>query len=569
MTRFTFSTTQANTQYIQITAMIETPGDETLIELPAWRPGRYELGNFARLVKSFKVFNEQGELIASPKISKDTWKVNTATTQRINVQYLFYANVLNAGSTYLDDRQLYVNPVNCCVYTSESFNKAVRVKLMVPENWQVATSLFNDGEELHASNMEELFDSPFIASGQLQHNSYQVGDTLFHLWFNGEVKVDWERIIHDFKAFTEDQVKHFMEFPVKEYHFLNQIVPFKQYHGVEHLRSTVIALGPSYDIFGEVYKDLLGVSSHELYHAWNVKAIRPIELFPYNYKSENYSPLGYICEGVTTYIGDLSLFRSGIFDERAYLKEMNTQLQKHFDNPGRFNYSVAESSIDTWLDGYEPGVPGRKVSIYTEGCLLAFVTDIRLRQASNNKYGIDEVMKRLYHQFALENKGVSEHDYRTILEQITGSSWADFFKDFVHGNKPYESILTEAFDYLGLELDHCPSDSYAEAKLGLKTQRSGKEYVVKALYPGGPAETAGLMLDDALIAVNGYTCDADLDKWLRHFDAEIKTLTLIRAGRILDYKIPEVSRNFYMKYTVKRVQQPNDSQRRAFDAWSK
>ena len=137
-------------------------------------------------------------------------------------------------------------------------------------------------------------------------------------------------------------------------------------------------LGPSYVVFDAVYPDLLGVSSHELYHTWNVKAIRPIELFPYDFTKENYSELGYLCEGVTTYMGDLFLFKSNVFSEEEYFNELNQQLQKHFDNPGRFNYSVAASSFDTWLDGYVPGVPNRKVSIYTEGCLIALVCDLMI-----------------------------------------------------------------------------------------------------------------------------------------------------------------------------------------------
>jgi len=312
MTKFIFSAENPAQQYVKINVTFDTPNSETKIQLPAWRPGRYELANFAKYVRNFKVVDKEGRQITAPKATKDQWIVDTSKYDSIEVQYSFYANILNAGSTFLDENQLYVNPVNCCVFTEESYNEEVEISLDIPKNWEVASSLEKVKDGYKVSNFDELFDTPFIASSQLQHNSYESNNTLFHVWFNGEIKPDWERLIPDFKAFTDCQIAKFGEFPVKEYHFLNQILPYRTYHGVEHTKSTVISLGPSYEVFGSLYKELLGVSSHELYHTWNVKSIRPIEMFPYDFTKENYSKLGYICEGVTTYLGDLFLLKSSI-----------------------------------------------------------------------------------------------------------------------------------------------------------------------------------------------------------------------------------------------------------------
>ena len=141
--------------------------------------------------------------------------------------------------------------------------------------------------------------------------------------------------------------------------------------------NTVISLGPGEELMSQkMYASLLGVSSHELYHTWNVKQIRPKELLPYDYTKENYSRMGYLYEGVTTYMGDLYLKRSDVFSDEAFFKTQEENLQKHFHNGGRHNLSVADSSFDTWLDGYVMGVPNRKVSIYTEGALCAFMLDV-------------------------------------------------------------------------------------------------------------------------------------------------------------------------------------------------
>ncbi|HIP31315.1 MAG TPA: M61 family peptidase [Crocinitomicaceae bacterium] len=569
MTKFTFSAENHSQQYIKITAEFKTSTDETIVQLPAWRPGRYELANFAKYVRDFKVCNSEGRLVAAEKQTKDSWKIDTSATDSILVEYSFYANIINAGSTFLDEEQLYVNPVNCCVYTEESFNNEVSVKLNVPAYWEVATSMEKVGEDFKVANFDELLDSPFIASSKLQHGEYESNGTIFHIWFNGEVKPDWPRIIKDFKAFTDKQIERFTEFPVKEYHFLNQILPYKAYHGVEHQKSTVISLGPSYDIFGSLYKELMGVSSHELYHTWNVKAIRPIEMYPYDFSKENYSKLGYICEGITTYQGDLFLLKSGFFSEEDYLKELTSQLQRHFDNFGRFNYSVAESSFDTWLDGYSVGAPSRKVSIYTEGCLLTFVIDVQLRKATDNKYGIDEVMKRLFFNFGLKNKGVSENDYQSLIESISGESYQIFFDDYFNGTKAYELIITEALDVLGLELIHKPSNKYNEGRLGFKTQKKGSNEVVTALYPSGPADLARLTIGDEIIAVNDFPCSGALNKWLNYFDDDTKTVTVLREGRMISLTFPEVNRNFYMTYSISKIDKPTRDQNNAYNSWKK
>jgi len=568
MANYFLSIEEANQQYIQFRVNFNNVPENAVIHLPRWRPGRNELGNFAKNVRNFRVFDANGKLCPIHKIGSSSWQV-TNVSGTLRVEYGYYAAELNAGSTFLSREQLYVNPVNCFVYLDERIGEECTLELGIPDSWNIATSMKREGKKLVAADFHELADSPFMCSDQLQYNQYEVGGTIFHLWFSGDANIDWTRVITDFKAFTEKQIAKFMEFPVPHYHFLFHILPFKAYHGVEHQRSTVITLGPTYDVFGPLYHELLGISSHELYHTWNVKAIRPAEMFPYDYQQENFSRLGYLCEGVTFYMGDLMLYKSGVFQLKDYIREMNGQLQKHFDNFGRFNYSVADSSWDTWLDGYMPGAPGRKVSIYTEGCLLAFVTDIMIRRNTNDKFGLDEAMKRLYFNFALQNKGVSEADYRTLIVELAGEEMNAIFDDYFYGTRPFESILTEAFETIGLELHHQPSTRYSYARLGLKTLPHGNHHLVKAIYPGSPADLGGLILEDEIIAVNGFALHGELDKWLEYVDDRTKVITVIRAGKLVELSLPEVQRNFYSDYMLRPVENPTGAQKKAFEHWSK
>src|SRR5690554_4860 len=571
--KFTFDVKSPQQQYIQITAELKVSGNETKVFFPAWRPGRYELGDFVKNVNHFEVFNEKGEPLNYHKTNKNTWSVNSAGSTRLLVKYSYYAAELNAGSTFLDETQLYVNPVNCCLFTDEEYNEPITVQLNIPEEWEVAHSLKVENNTFKAQNYDELVDAPFICSSNLQKNKFVVDNTTFYIWFNGLVKPDWDKMIKDFTAFTKRQFQAFGSFPTTEYHYLIQILPYKAYHGVEHSQSTVITLGPSYAIFEEYYTELLGVSSHELYHTWNVKAIRPIEWTPYDFKKENYSKLGYIAEGVTTYMGDLFLYKSGVFTLDQYLLEMNTQIQKHKDNFGRYNYSVADSSFDTWLDGYTPGAPARKVSIYTEGCLLSFMLDVHLLKFTDNNYRLDDVMTNLYHKYAIKGIGVTEEIYQTEIEKFTNTSMQWFFDDYVNGTKDYTPELIKCFNAVGLKLYSAYSGSEFASYLGAKIITESNETTVLSIYPNSPLDTAGAIIGDKVISVNDIVINNDAEEWAKFFRDDDVTVTVARKGQLIQLQLPKGNRTnqlYYKRYYLRKIADDKltQEQKQTFESWS-
>ncbi|MEY4487035.1 MAG: hypothetical protein RL440_1577 [Bacteroidota bacterium] len=572
MVRYQVRCEQAQQRYIQFSAVFEQAAESEVLqlELPSWRPGRYEIGNFAKNIKGFKAFGADKQALAFEKTAKDTWQIATLGQTQITITYNYYAAELNAGSTFLDPKQLYINPVNCFFYDAQNTEQPYQVQLHLPAQWQIASALhFDENQTVEIANFDRLADSPLMCSAAIDRRSYEAGGYTFHICFNQQQMIPWERVLHDFSRFTERQIQDFGEFPSAEYTFLIQSLPYAAYHGVEHLDSTVIALGPSCDIFGSLYTELLGVCSHELYHAWNIKALRPAEMQPYNFKSENYALTGFIYEGVTTYMGDLYLLKSGVFSLAQYLKELSKQVQKHLDNPGRFSMSVAAASFDTWLDGYVPGAPGRKVSIYTEGCLLAFYADYRLRKATNHKIGIEQVIKNLYYNFSASNNGYTLQDYQTTLENLSGESFADFFKDYVCGTSAYEALLQEALDFFGLELQQTPSKSYAEARFGMKVSLVGKEWQILSIYPGSPADTGGLAIGDLIIGVNGLRALPSIDNWLAFHENQNKTLLVDRNGQLLERFIPEVDRHFYVSHTVVAATDTIAAQEKALTIWAR
>lgn len=543
--------------------------EEVILELPSWRPGRYELGNFARNIRKWHAFNDKNEPLVFRKNSKDTWQVSTEGSGTIIIRYEYYCFQADAGSCFVDEDHIYINPVQCFLYISEKLHESCTIELDIPSNYKLATSLKKDSQKvLLAGDFHELYDSPFIAGADLQSESYKVNDTTFTIWLQGKCKPEWQRIIEDFTAFTIKQLEMMGSFPFKEYHFLVLVLPYKFYHGVEHLSSTVLAIGPGQNLMNDsVYIDFIGVASHELFHAWNVKTIRPAEMMPYNYKKENYSRLGFVYEGVTTYYGDLFLAKCGVYTVDQFFAEISLRLQKHFDNPGRFNLSVADSSYDTWLDGYNPGVPGRKTSIYDEGCLTAMMTDLIIRD-KNKSASLDDVMKTLYNDFGKKKIGYTDHDYISVVENIAKIAMADFFLDHVYGTENDEELLNTLLNSAGCSLMKKSSSEESERRFGFKITGHEKLTTVSSIYPGSPAFENGLGINDEIIAVNEIKVEENLQALLKMFSMKKIVITILTPMKMLkDIAMSPSGTDYYSRYFISKKENPTREQREFFKSW--
>ena len=567
MIQYTFSYTKPHRHFIDIEMRVsEHLSSELIVQLPAWRPGRYELGNFAKNIQYFKVFDAQGLPLKFQKINKDTWKISTANSSEIVIQYNYYANELNAGSTYLDEIQLYVNPINCCLYVPNRMDEMCIVNLEVPSSYKIACSLVQDNHQLKAKNFDELVESPWIASNSLQYNKYSVQGINFHIWFQGKCQLDWNRILKDFQAFTSHQINDFNAFPVSEYHFINQILPYKAYHGVEHTSSTVISLGPGSDLMSDkLYESLLGVSSHELYHTWNVKQIRPKELMPYDYSKENYSRMGYLYEGVTTYMGDLYLMRSKVFSEEDFYKTQEENLLKHFHNGGRHNMSVADSSFDTWLDGYVQGVPNRKVSIYTEGALCALMLDIHILDYSNGNSSLRDLMTKLYEEYAIKGKPLNEQDYIHELVQYGGHDTLEIVESYIYGTKDFRNALDTSFSIVGLMIEESKNSDFFASRLGLKGLLKDAVFHVKQVDLNSVSDDMCIAVGDEILAINSKPITKKLLKSIIVMETVI--LRVKRRYEIIDLELVLTNTSHYPKFSISRMEKRSDRNKMLFDTW--
>lgn len=525
--------------YIYVEMEIDNITSESIeLQLPSWRPGRYELGNFSRNVNRVTAFDASGSELSYTKLTKDKWLIESGGSKKVTVKYSYYAFDLNAGACFADENQMYVNPVHLCMYVPERMNETHELNLEIPDAYKIACSLPLEGKTLTAQNFNELADSPFIASANIKSDFYEVNGIKFYLHFNGECKPDFTKIKTHFSAFTKKQIEFWGDFPVNEYHFLFQVLPFKFYHGVEHEKSTVVVLGPAYDLNnGKTYEDLLGVSSHELFHTWNVKKIRPIEMLPYDFSRENYARTGYVYEGFTTYYGDVLLRAANVFTDEQYFQTLEERLVKHFHNYGRFNLSVAQSSADTWLDGYTLGAPYRKTSIYDEGNLVAFILDIVILKSTGNKKSLKDVCRNMYSQFGKKNRGYSEEDVISLCEEAAGISLREVFNNYVYGTENFETILTECFSYVGLEMQKISSPLINESVFGFKVIEMPGSTRVSVVAPESPAWKSGLSINDEIIGINNNAVKSDLSSWLNYYKDQNIKLMVSSQGRLNEVQL--------------------------------
>lgn len=562
------------TFYLQIQMTFEVAAEATQaleLQLPAWRPGRYELQNFAQKLQHVVIEDAaSGEALTTRKLTKDRWQVTDAAGKTVRVRYNFYAHQMDAGGSWLDETQLYLNPVQALMYIEGRQQEACQLALDLPEGWQLACGLPQSGPNtLQAQSFDHLADSPLIASPTLQYRNYEVEGLPFYIWIQGECPVEWPRLVADFRAFSQEQLALFGGFPARDYHFLNQILPYKHYHGVEHLNSTVIVLGPAELLMTEgLYKELLGVSCHELFHAWNIKSIRPLEMQPYDYARENYFRTCFIAEGITTYYGEYLLARARVRTAAQYFQELNIVLRKHFDDYGRYHLSVADASMDLWLDGYKPGVPDRKVSVYHKGALVALLLDLTLRQLSNHQRSLDDVMRRLWTEFGQTGLGYTEDDYTRIVKEVAGRDMQAYFDKFIYGTAPLEEPLNRVLGFVGCQLKVEENASASEGIYGFRTVVKNERTEVTGILPDAPAALA-LTVDDEIVAVNGRRVDMNLHTLLSD-GATQHEVTVFRQNRLVTVPlVAEPGHRFWQKITVEKLPTTTPEQQASFQQWLK
>ena len=480
-----------------------------VLSLPTWIPGSYLIREFSKHIESVRAYDEEGRLLEIQKFEKNKWRLFNTDHELITVEYDVYAYDLSVRGAYVDQTRLYVNPACACLGLEGQEDKAVEVELFLPDelkHFQLATgmaskSLVKGRFTLKAKNYAELIDAPFELAEQTRF-SFEAKGIPHEFVVSGKHAMNAARMQQDIEKICATEISMFGSAPFSNYTFMTMATA-NSYGGLEHPNSTSL-ISPREDLPkanepeepSEDYQRFLGLCSHEYFHSWLVKFIRPENFVNYDLNKEGYTSLLWIFEGFTSYYDDLILLRSGVISQASYIKLLKTQIDRYLQNPGRFVQSVSESSFDAWVKFYRQDENSNNAgtSYYNKGCLVALCLDLGLRLRGSS---LDALMHKLYEN---AQKGIQVHE-RTIVElcnELTGDNWIEQINHLI--NTTDELPLDQLFPEFGLSYSLKNDKSLP---LGLKLVEKPEGVLVQSARRDGAAAQAGLSAHDVIIAIDG------------------------------------------------------------------
>ena len=511
---------------VAVKRTVDGPAEESLV-MPVWTPGSYLVREFARHVQDFAATNASGQPLKWEKINKNTWRIATGGARDWQATYRVYANELTVRTSELNSAHAFWNNANILMYLDGFLKTPSTVRVLAPDVWKVATGLPavpGQKNTFRAENFDVLYDSPFEVSN-FKTLVFNVKGIPHRIVIDGDGNYNPERMRLDVQKIVETQVEMMGgEIPYRDYTFILHLRA-NAGGGLEHANST--ALG--YPRFGfriltgdratsasptasgtpeRDYRGFLGLVSHEFFHLWNVKRIRPDVLGPFDYTQENYTKVLWVAEGITDYYSDLLLRRAGLITETEFLTATARSIEALQNTPGRLEQSVEDSSFDTWIKFYRPdeNTINSQVSYYDKGAILGLLLDLEIRKRSNNAKSLDDVLRYLYTEFFKKNRNYGPADFQKASELVAGSSLEDFFKKYVRGTE--ELDYNVAFEAAGLRLD-TGADGVEKVYFGADVAQEEDRLIVRRVHAGSPAYDQGLNAGDQIVALNNMRVTRD------------------------------------------------------------
>ncbi|MGB3289366.1 MAG: PDZ domain-containing protein [Burkholderiaceae bacterium] len=515
--------------------------------LPAWIPGSYLIRDFSRQIETIQA-SSRGKPVVIRKTANHTWRCEPCKGP-LDIDYTVYAWDLSVRGAHVDQTHAFLNGASIFLCPAGRDSEPCHVELCPPpqaKGWKVYTSLpeaaghprcaRRHGYGMYrAPDYDALIDHP-IEMGTPQVVRFKAHGAEHELVFTGVApNLDLKRIAADVQKICAAQIALF-EPDTRRAPFLDSsdryvfmtMVTGDGYGGLEHRASTALmtsrgdlpVLGRSQA--GAGYQTFLGLVSHEYFHTWNVKRIKPAAFAPYDLARENHTRLLWVFEGFTSYYDDLMLLRSGVINEADYLRMLAKTLSGVRRAGGRHKQSVAESSFDAWTRYYkqDENSPNALVSYYTKGSLVALGLDITIRQASAGKHSLDDVMRLMWERYGRDfytgaGKGVPEDAMADLIREATGVDAGDFIARHALGREdvPLEQLLP----LLGISLSWKPASG--TVALDVRLRDSHGETQIATAYEGGAAHRGGLSAGDTLVAIDGLKVNsaAGLDRLLEAY----------------------------------------------------
>jgi predicted metalloprotease with PDZ domain len=549
---------------------------EIIVALPAWN-ALYQVRDFSYRVRDVRARNSARTAIPLQvlMLDKQTWKISllsvdsgagtglNADARAATLDYSIEWDDPGPFNSQLNAHHAFVNFAEVLMYIPTRRAEEAQVRFDdVPEGWRVAAELpaGSTPNSFVAASYDKLVDAPAEA-GKYAEFAFDEAGSHFRVIVDGK---DWRR--ESLESILRDITKYEVHLmggaPFTQYTFFFHFGPYPEVGGggMEHSNCTAISSSS-----GDA---AASVAAHELFHAWNVKRIRPQTLEPVDYTKEMYTRALWFAEGVTSTYGSYTLERSGLWTKDQFYADLAGQIGELDSRPARLWQSVEESSLDAWLEGYdEYRRPERSISYYNKGQIAGDMLDLAIRDATDNHKSLDDVLRRMNEEYAKRGRFYDDSQaVETVAEQVAGVKFDEFFRRYVAGTDeiPYEEFLNAA----GLDLK---VERRAAPEFGFWTTRpsADAQTLVAQVVPGSTAEAAGLKAGDAVVTLNGQPLPRYLPAWLRqHEPGEIVTLRVQRDSKDLDLKFALGSIDLN-KFSLIEMPAPDEKQKRIREGWLK
>ncbi len=518
-----------------VTCTINKPDqDGQALSMPAWIPGSYMIRDFARNIVTIQA-SCAGATVDMEKLDKQSWCCAPCDGP-LTVVYEIYAWDLSVRTAHLDTTHGYFNGTSVFLSVQGQEHNPCHVNILQPageqyRDWKVATALSLDGAQLHgfgryvAKDYDELIDHP-VEMGAFTLATFDVAGVPHDIAITGRHQADMDRLCRDLQKICEHHVQFFGELPEMQRYVFQVMAVGEGYGGLEHRASTSLLCSRNdlprqgVEEVSEAYRCFLGLCSHEYFHTWNIKRIKPAVFMPYDLDKEAYTHLMWMFEGITSYYDDLSLLRTGLIDIESYLELVAQNITRLLRAPGRLKQSVWDSSFYKWTKFYkqDENAPNAIVSYYGKGALIAMGLDLLIRQQTDQSKSLDDVMRYLWQHYGSKGLGVPDTGIEKEIAAMLGLDLHEFFERYLRGTE--ELPLQQWFSDAGIDYQCFPAASSRDkggkippsrqvgmTSLGARFADHAQGVKLTHVIDQGTAQLAGLAAGDVLLALDGIRVD--------------------------------------------------------------
>jgi len=513
--RYTLSFPAPHTHYMEVTAVVPTGGRPAVdLMMAVWTPGSYMVREYSRNVEAVSAAGPDGRSMPVEKTDKNRWRVATGGARTATVKYRLYAREMSVRTNWVEADFAMINGAPTFITLADGVARPHEVVIEPARGWRVSMTALPEmaggAHRYRAQDFDTLVDSPIVVGNPAVYE-FTVDSKRHYLVNVGEAGIfDGARAAKDLETIVRAHLRMWGSLPYDRYVFMNMLTSVPGQipgGGLEHKNSTMLMAGRWATRTRPSYLAWLELASHEFFHAWNGKRLRPVELGPFNYEEEVFTRGLWMVEGVTDYYAELLVHRAGLSSEAEYLDALANKIEELQTTPGRGVQPVDLASFDAWIKYYRPdeNSPNASISYYTKGAVLAFLLDAKIRRATAGAKSLDDVMRAAFQKYSGQ-RGYTPDELRAVAEQASGVDLRSFWSNGVQGT--VELDYSEALDTMGLRF-RSSGERQGRVWLGATTRNDGGRLLVTQVRRETPADAAGLNVDDEILAIDDFRVRAD------------------------------------------------------------